>query len=92
MKDDQQLEVGNTIKCKATFVHHSTWCSGIYGRDYKDIYIYGIVLSTLTEPKLEVGPWQTHVTAKFYFHNGDRKTKRLHQSKIRTLAVGEVAI
>jgi hypothetical protein len=39
-----------------------------------------------------VGPRQTYVTAQFYFHNGDRKTKRLHLSKIKTLTIGEVAI
>jgi hypothetical protein len=92
MKDYKRLVVGNTIKCKATLIRHSTWCSGVYGRDYRDVYVYGIVLSTPTERKSEVGPRQTYVIADFHFHNGDRKAKRLHLSIIKTLAIGEVAM
>jgi hypothetical protein len=78
MKEDERKVVGNYIKCKATYVRSSMWCQGVYGRDYKDVDVYGVVVSVTTERKSAVGPRQTYVVGDFYFHIGDLRQKRLH--------------
>jgi hypothetical protein len=92
MKEDKRKVVGNYIKCKATYVRSSMWCQGVYGRDYKDVDVYRVVVSVTTERKSEVRPPQTYVVGNFYFHNGDLRQNRLHLSKVKPLSTGEVPI
>jgi hypothetical protein len=58
-------------------------------KQYKDVYVYCVVILSTTEQKSEVGPRQTYVVGNFYFHNGGNQRQ---QSKVKALDLGEVPI